>query len=79
MRAAAGAHHVGIAHDDAHALGGNVEQIGHHLRKARFVALARRLGADDDIDMGRSGLPVRLHLDARLFARRTDRGFDIVR
>ena len=54
MGAAAGAHHVGVAENDAHALDRHVKQIGDHLRETRLVALPGRLRADDDIDMGRA-------------------------
>ena len=51
MRAAADLHHVGVAENDVHALDRNMQQVGDHLRKARLVALAARLRADDHIDV----------------------------
>ena len=73
MRAAAGAHHVGVAHDDADALERDLQQIRHDLREARLMALPGRLGADDDVDaaLGLDG-------DARLFLGRADRGLDVI-
>ncbi len=52
MRAAADAHHVGVAENDAHAVSRHVKQVGDHLGETGFVALPGRLRADDHIDMG---------------------------
>ena len=73
MRAAAGAHHVGVTHDNAHAFDRHLQQIRHHLREAGLVALPGRLRADDDVDaaLGLDG-------DAGLFLGRADRGLDII-
>ena len=73
MRAAAGAHHVGVAHDDADAFDRHVQQVRDHLREAGLVALAGRLGADDDVDAA-----FRLDGDAGLLLGRADRGLDVV-
>ena len=50
MRAAAGADDVGVADDDVDGLERHRDQVGDHLGEAGLVALAARLGADDDID-----------------------------
>ena len=73
MAAAAGAHHVGVAHDNVHGLDRHLQQIRHDLREARLMALPGRLRADDDVDaaLGLDG-------DAGLFLGRADRGFDVV-
>ena len=73
MGAAADFHHIGIADNNAHALGRHVQQIRDHLRKTRLVPLPARLGADHHIDAA-----FRLHLDARLLARRADRRLHVV-
>src|SRR4029077_21013715 len=73
MRAAADLHQIGVAEDDAHAFGRHGKQIGNNLGKTRLVALAGWLGADDYINAA-----YRLHFDARLFVRRTDRRLDVV-
>ena len=73
MAAAAGAHHVGVAHDNAHGLDRYMEQVRHDLREAGLVALPGRLGADDDVDAA-----FRLDRDAGLFLGRADRGLDVI-
>ncbi len=73
MRAAAHLHHVGVAENDAHALDRQPHEVRHHLREARFVALAARLRADDDVDIA-----FRPHRDARLLVRRSDGGLDVI-
>ena len=73
MRAAAGTHHVGVAHDDVDALDRHMQQVGGDLGKARLVPLAARLRADHDIDLAFGA-----HLDVGALARRADRGFDVI-
>jgi len=56
MSAAAGAHHVGVADDDRHAL--ERHEMRSETTWAKLVrAPARPLGADDDVDatVGRTG------------------------
>ena len=50
MRAAADADDVGVAEHDGHLVDRHLDEVGHHLGEAGLVALAARLGADDDID-----------------------------
>ena len=49
MRAAAYAHHVGVAEEDVDRFHGYRQQPRHHLREARLVTLPRWLRADHDL------------------------------
>ena len=73
MRAAAGLYDVGVAQDNLHGFNWHGDQVSDHLRKAGFVALSSRLGADNHLDAA-----IRTHVDARLLFGCTDRGFNIV-
>src|SRR5689334_5773798 len=73
MCAAPRLHHVGVAKKYVYGFDRDANEIGNHLREAGFVALARRLGTDHNLDA-----IVRTHLDSGLFFRRSDRGLDIV-
>ena len=73
VRAAAEAHEVGVAGQDAYRLDLEPEAGGRDLGEARLVPLARGLGADHDLDD-----PVRAHRHPRLLARRAGGGLDVV-
>ena len=73
MSAASSFHNIGVAQNDADGLDRHRDKVRNHLRKARFVALTGRLGADNNLDAA-----IGAHDDARVFFRRTDGGFDIV-
>ena len=61
MGSSAHLHHIGVADNNLHAIEGHVEEVGDDLGKTRFVALAARLRADDDVHAS-----LRLHRDPRL-------------
>ncbi len=72
MRAGADRHAVGIAGDEPHAIGPYREPFPEQLRKAGFVALAARQGADDHLDN-----TFRAHRNLGAFLRRAALRLDI--
>src|SRR5437660_8485705 len=74
MRAAAYAHHVGVADQDIDRFHGYRQQRRHHLREARLVTLPRWLRADYDPPAPRGS-----DADLGALIGRTDRVLDVVR
>src|SRR5207253_7140756 len=74
VRAAARAHHIGIAGNDAHALDRDAEELSNDLREAGLMPLAARLRADHHAHaaLGKHG-------DLGALLRRADRRLDVAR
>ena len=74
VRAAARAHHVGVADNHGHAFHRHGEELSDHLSEAGLMPLAARLGADHHAHaaLGKHG-------DLGALLRRADRRFDVAR